>query len=105
MSSSKKNINKYNKSNVLNNTYEAEGVFPAMGSGEWLSFTAAPIFDGDQEITGAVETLIIISGHKYAERKLVDSQQKYRELSTIAEKRHLSSIPANTRLSKPSQRV
>jgi diguanylate cyclase (GGDEF)-like protein len=34
-------------------------------------------------MVGAVETLIIISDRKYAEQKLIDSQQKYRELSTI----------------------
>ncbi|MEO1889379.1 MAG: sensor domain-containing diguanylate cyclase [Cycloclasticus sp.] len=74
---------KYNKSNILDNAYEAEDFFPAMGSGEWLSFTAAPIFDTNNKMVGAVETLIIISDRKYAEQKLIDSQQKYRELSTI----------------------
>jgi diguanylate cyclase (GGDEF)-like protein/PAS domain S-box-containing protein len=75
--------NKYQKSSVLDSAYEAEDFFPAMGNGEWLSFTAAPIFDADKNITGAVETLIVISDRKHAEKNLLDSQHKYRELSTI----------------------
>jgi len=75
--------NKFHKSNVLENAYEAEDFFPAMGSGEWLSFTAAPILDFDGNIIGAVETLTIISDRKNAEQKLIISQQKYRELSTL----------------------
>ena len=75
--------NKYQRSNLLNNAYEAEDFFPNMGMGEWLSFTAAPIFDDDNNIIGAVETLTIISDRKHAEKKLMDSQHKYRELSTL----------------------
>ena len=75
--------NKFHKSNVLENAYEAEDFFPAMGSGEWLSFTAAPILDTDNNIIGAVETLTIISDRKHAELELIISQQKYRELSTL----------------------
>ncbi|ORU92885.1 MAG: diguanylate cyclase [Cycloclasticus sp. symbiont of Bathymodiolus heckerae] len=75
--------NKYHKSSVLDNAYEAEDFFPAMGSGEWLSFTAAPIIDDNNNMIGAVETLFVISDRKHAEQKLIDSQQKYRELSTI----------------------
>jgi len=75
--------NKYHKSKVLEDAYEAEDFFPDMGDGEWLSFTAAPILDADNNIIGAVETLTVISDRKCAEQDLIDSQQKYRELSTI----------------------
>jgi len=75
--------NKYQKSSVLEGAYEAEDFFPDMGDGEWLSFTAAPILDTDNNIIGAVETLTVISDRKRAEQDLIDSQQKYRELSTI----------------------
>lgn len=75
--------NKYQKSGILENAYSAEDFFPAVGNGEWLSFTAAPILDADSNIVGAVETLIIISEQKHTEKKLIDSQLKYRELSTL----------------------
>ena len=75
--------NKYQQFNVVDNKYEAEGFFPNMGMGEWLSFTAAPIVDENDNIIGAVETLIVISDRKHAEQKLLDSQHKYRELSTL----------------------
>jgi len=75
--------NQYKKSVVLDNAYEAEDFFPAMGRGEWLSFTAAPITDTSGKLIGAVETLVVISDRKKAEQELIESQQKYRELSTI----------------------
>jgi len=75
--------NKYHPSSVLDNAYEAEDYFPYMGDGEWLSFTAAPILDDNNNVVGAVETLTVISDRKLAEQNLIESQQKYRELSTI----------------------
>lgn len=74
---------KYRKSSVLDNAYEAEDYFPAMGSGEWLSFTAAPIFDKENNIVGAVETFVVISDRKQTEQELIESQKKYRLLSTV----------------------
>ena len=75
--------NKYHKSSIIENAFEAEDFFPNIGTGEWLSFAAAPILDTDSNIIGAVETLIIISEQKHTEKRLIDSQQKYRELSTL----------------------
>jgi diguanylate cyclase (GGDEF)-like protein len=76
--------NKYTKSDILDSAYEAEDYFPAMADGEWLSFTAAPIYGDDgKTVIGAVETLNIISDRKLAEQQLIESQQNYRELSTI----------------------
>lgn len=74
---------KYRKSEVLDDAYEAEDYFPDMGNGEWLSFTAAPILNANNEVIGAVETLIVVSDKKKTEQALIDSQQRYRELSTI----------------------
>ncbi len=74
---------KYQQFNVVDDKYEAEGFFPNMGMGEWLSFTAALILDENNNIIGAVETLKVISDRKHAEQKLLDSQHKYRELSTL----------------------
>ena len=74
---------KYQQFNMVDNKYEAEGFFPNMGMGEWLSFTAALILDENNNIIGAVETIKVISDRKHAEQKLLDSQHKYRELSTL----------------------
>jgi len=75
--------NNFHKSNVLENAYEAEDFFPSIGSGEWLSFTTAPILDSHNNIIGVVETLTIISDRKRTEQGLIVSQLKYRELSTL----------------------
>ncbi|AGS40514.1 sensor domain-containing diguanylate cyclase [Cycloclasticus zancles] len=75
--------NKYHRSNVLDNAFEAEDFFPTIGSGEWLLFSAAPILNANHDIIGAVETLINISEQKHSEKRLFDNQQKYRELSTL----------------------
>ena len=48
-------LDKYRPSPVLEDAYEAEDYFPDMGNGEWLSFTAAPIYDADKNIIGALE--------------------------------------------------
>lgn len=74
---------KYKQSNVLEYAYEAEDYFKGMGHGEWLAFTSAPITNTAGELIGAVETLVVISDRKKTELELIDSQQKYRELSTI----------------------
>ncbi|MGB1701546.1 MAG: diguanylate cyclase [Cycloclasticus sp.] len=74
---------KYRQSNILENALSAEDFFPTLGNGEWLSFTAGPILDSKGNTLGAVETLSIISEQKQAEKELIRSQQKYRELSTL----------------------
>ncbi|MBU2498584.1 MAG: PAS domain-containing protein, partial [Proteobacteria bacterium] len=49
---------RYRKSAVIEDAYEAEAFFPDLGGkGKWLFFTAAPLKDDDGKITGAIETL------------------------------------------------
>lgn len=46
------------KSPFIDGAYEAEDFYPQMGeNGRWLYFTAAPIRDPDENISGAIETL------------------------------------------------
>jgi diguanylate cyclase (GGDEF)-like protein/PAS domain S-box-containing protein len=73
--------NKYRPSNVLKNAFEAEDYFPAMGKGEWLSFTAAPIVDSHNNMLGAVETLTVISDRKNTEFELKKRTEDYRQSS------------------------
>ncbi|MEN6466355.1 MAG: PAS domain-containing protein, partial [Syntrophaceae bacterium] len=65
------------KSNLLDETYEAEGFFPDLGvGGRWLRFTAAAIRNSRGGLVGAIETLEDISERKSMERKLVESERK-----------------------------
>ncbi len=73
---------KYHASKLIQGAWEAEDFFPEMGAqGEWLSFTAAPLLDQNQQIAGAIETLVSISARKQAEHKLRESEKRYRRLS------------------------
>ncbi|MGH1461540.1 MAG: diguanylate cyclase [Neptuniibacter sp.] len=74
--------NKYQKSELIPNAYEAEDFFPECGpNGEWLHFTAANIVNSDGEVIGAIETLMNISGRKKAEFELLERERVYKELS------------------------
>ncbi len=62
---------KYKKSSLIQNAYEAEGFFPQMGkSGKWLFFTAVPLQRPDGTLFGAVETLQDITERKNLEEEL-----------------------------------
>lgn len=61
---------KYSRSRLLKDAYEATDFFPDMRGGTWLFFTAAPLYDEEGGIMGAVETLVDISERKGAEKKL-----------------------------------
>ncbi|WP_129582637.1 PAS domain-containing sensor histidine kinase [Methanolobus psychrotolerans] len=52
--------------------YQAEDYFPALD--KWLLFTAVPIRDHNNEITGAIETLQDISISKQAEKAILDAK-------------------------------
>lgn len=57
---------------VLPGGFEAEGFFPALGdAGQWLFFTAAPLYDTFGRVVGAVETLQDVSARKQAELALL----------------------------------
>jgi two-component system cell cycle sensor histidine kinase/response regulator CckA len=67
------------KSDLLDEAYEALDFFPALGNGgKWLRFTAAAIRDTKGNLIGALETLEDMTGRKQAEKKLIESEEKYR---------------------------
>ncbi|MBV1790050.1 GGDEF domain-containing protein [Marinobacterium sp. D7] len=75
---------KYQPSDLIEGAYVAEDFFPDIGKGgEWLSFTAAPLLDGEQQIVGAIETLVVITERKSAEQELRKNESRYRQLSQI----------------------
>ena len=55
-----------------------------MGDGSWLSFTAAPIRDAEGNVIGAVETLEDITERKKAENSLLESEERFRTVFTLA---------------------
>ncbi len=62
---------KYQKSGLIEESYEATDFFPALGkNGRWLRFTAAAIRDSHGDLVGAVETLEDITEQKEAEEGL-----------------------------------
>jgi PAS domain S-box-containing protein len=63
---------KYTKSSLLDEAYEATDFFPALkGGGKWVRFTAAVIRDSQGNLVGAVETLEDVSERKRAEEQLI----------------------------------
>lgn len=72
---------KYRESEHLKGAYDAEDFFPSMGeNGKWLHFTAATIKDENANIIGALETLEDITERKKAEKDLMESEEKFREV-------------------------
>jgi len=79
---------KCRKSGLIEGAYEAEGFFPEMGAkGKWLSITAAPLWDGEGKLMGALETLQDITEMRETEEALRESEKR---LSQIV---HGTSIP------------
>ncbi|MES2356124.1 MAG: diguanylate cyclase [Pseudomonadota bacterium] len=73
---------KFRKSTLLADAYEAETFFPNLGqNGRWLFFTAAPLRDTDGRIIGAIETLQDFTDRRRAEAALIESEERYRQLS------------------------
>ena len=74
--------NKFRKSPLIDDAFEAEDFFPDIGEhGEWLSFTAASIRDENGNIIGAIETLANISNEKRSKIALQESEERYKRLS------------------------
>ncbi|MCK6391808.1 MAG: PAS domain-containing sensor histidine kinase [Azonexus sp.] len=45
------------QSPTIEGAYEAEDFFPTLSDGKWLQFTAAPLFDPNGKVIGAIENL------------------------------------------------
>ncbi len=68
--------NKYIKSPLIDDAYEATDYFPELGSGgRWLRFTAALLRDPRGSVLGAVETLEDITERKMAEEALLRAHE------------------------------
>ena len=77
---------KYRRSAVIPEAYEAEAFFPSFGeSGLWLFFTAAPLRDTQGRMIGAIETLQNITGRKLAEEALLEAQAALSDKLTMAQ--------------------
>ena len=73
---------KYRKSRLIDDAYEGEDFFPALGdNGKWLLFTASPIKSEDGEIIGAIETLQDVT----EEKVLQENRRYYVQLITKAQ--------------------
>jgi len=73
------------RSTIVAEAFEAEDFFPYCGeAGRWLYFTAAPLYNTQGELVGAIETLQDISERKWAEAALLETQEK---LETLVEQR------------------
>ena len=70
---------KFRKSALIDGAYEVEDFFPMFGD-KWLFLTAAPLRDDHGNVTGAIESLRDITERKVAERKLRESERKFRSL-------------------------
>ena len=73
---------KCNKSDLIEDAYEAIDFFPALeAGGKWLRFTASALTDTEGTLIGAIETLENITGRRLAEEALKESEARYRILS------------------------
>jgi signal transduction histidine kinase len=64
-------LDKYTKSRLVDEAYEATDFFPELGeSGKWLHFTAAVIRDTHGNLVGAIETLDDVTDRRRAEEEL-----------------------------------
>ena len=67
---------KYRRSDVVEEGYEGEDFFPALGEkGKWLFFAAAPMRDTEGKVIGAIETLQDISEGKETQEALQNNMQ------------------------------
>jgi two-component system NtrC family sensor kinase len=87
---------KLRRSPVIEGAFEAEDFFPHLGDGGcWLYFTAAPLYDDDDRLCGAIETLQDVTARRQAENRLREYQA---QLETLVEQRTSQLDSANRRL-------
>lgn len=76
---------KHSRSTLREEAYEVTDFFPALGdNGRWLFVTAALVRDSHNEVIGAVETLEDITARKNAEEALLQSEEKFRNMTASA---------------------
>ncbi|MCF8044984.1 MAG: PAS domain S-box protein [Desulfarculaceae bacterium] len=76
--------NLWQKSEVIEEAYEAEEFFPHLGeNGKWIYFTAAPIKSPEGKVIGAIETLWDKTETKKVEK---ERELKNKEVATLFEK-------------------
>lgn len=87
---------RYRRSLAIPDAYEAEGHFPLLGNGGmWLFFTAAPLYDAQGNLIGAIETLQDITQRKVAESALMVAQL---EVESLVEQRTMELANVNKAL-------
>ena len=96
-------IDKYAKSSLIHEAYEATDFFPALGvKGRWLHFTAALIRDSWGNLIGAIETLEDITERKAAEQALLAA---HTELESRVRERTLELARANEALQQTTDHL
>ena len=96
-------IDKYAKSNLIDEAYEATDFFPALGQkGRWLHFTAALIRDSQGNLIGAIETLEDITEREAAEQALMAA---HTELESRVRDRTLELARANEALQQTTDHL
>lgn len=90
--------NRYKRSQVIPDAWEAEGFFPNAGlNGMWLAFTAAPLRDAQGHVVGAIETLVDVTQRKLAE---LDLQKAHDDLEQQVQVRTAQLASANQQLAQ-----
>lgn len=96
-------LNKYAKSSLIDEAYEAIDFFPELGeAGRWLRFTAALIRDRHGELLGAIETLEDITERVKAEEAL---KTAYSELESRVEERTKELAISNAKLERTTEQL
>jgi signal transduction histidine kinase len=94
--------NRYRRSLVVPDAYEAEGFFSNLGtSGRWLFFTAAPLKNAAGQLIGAIETLQDITERRCAEAALMKAQI---EIEQVVEQRTAQLADVNLKLIQDVER-
>jgi signal transduction histidine kinase len=94
--------NRYRRSLVVPDAYEAEGFFSNLGtSGRWLFFTAAPLKNAAGQLIGAIETLQDITERRCAEDALMKAQI---EIEQVVEQRTAQLADVNLKLIQDVER-